>query len=144
MSRERLDHSQNLLKYKMDPQKFHNKNNCWSDECQQLPGNNRNVNPKQKQMDLEHVLQNRNMARGRYPDVNPVNVSKFKETPNVNCNRMGLNEWSRHSHPAMMYRAPAINRFHPLPRDPQRPIFWNFEKNTHLECIDNYVPEYTR
>ncbi len=142
MSREKSCYDTELFNYKCNTNKFHNQHKRWSDDCQQLPGSNASPIAKQTQVDLESILQNRNINRGRYPCVNPVNVAQLKQQPQIYRGNMGLNECSRLSHPAMMYRSMATQRFHPLPRDPQVVIFWNFEKNTHLECIDNYAPKF--
>ena len=94
-------------------------------------------------VNIESILSNRNMTTERSKDngANPVNVTKFSlKHPRI-CNRKFDPMSTKLSYPASDFRELGINRFHDLPKDPQKNIFESFAENTRLSAKDNYIPE---
>lgn len=95
----------------------------------------------QDNIEIESILSNRNVPTSKCKDgkVNKVDLSKFTLQHARICNDFLDPICTSHTNPAANYRGLAINRFHDLPKNPQRNIFYDFAVNTKLEAKDNYV-----
>lgn len=96
--------------------------------------------PSQDLVDVESILQNRNVIASRCKDgkVNDIDVSRFTLQHARICNDFLDPLSTKLTHPQQNYRGMSINRFFNLPRNAQANIFYNFAINTKLEAKDNY------
>jgi hypothetical protein len=145
-----LDESTQPLMYKLDPTQIDNCRSCLSVfgprpmagphsfgvSTPQGP----TTAPSQRLVDVESILQNRNMiaSRARGAEVNDIDVSRFHlRNPRI-CNEF-LDPIASHlTNPPANYRGMAINRFYDIHANPQMNLFWDQQINTQLEAKDNY------
>ena len=98
------------------------------------------VSQAEELVDIDSILSNRNVLKGRdrSSHFNHVDVTKFKlEHPRL-CNNYLNYKSSRLSHPAATYREMAIDRFYNLNKNPQENIFYDFAENTSLTAKDDW------
>ena len=99
--------------------------------------------PSQALVDVESILQNRNMLISKCKDGQTNNIDVFKfPVKNARICDNKLNPQATHlSNPPYNFREIQMNRFETLPQNPQLNIFQPFAVNTQLEAKDNYVPK---
>lgn len=102
--------------------------------------NGQNPAEAQTLTDIDSILSNRNvpLSKCKNGHLNPINVTKFKQTNLCECSNMLDPISSRLTHPAFNYKEAPTSRFYNLNQNPQKAIFWNFAVNTRNEARDNF------
>jgi len=134
---------------KLDTNRIYNKNQCFTayGPISSYMGNGVSTvkgqppAASQQLTDMESILTNRNvlLSKSYKSNLNPINVTKFKNKDLGECTNILDPVSSRLTHPAFNYKEIPISRFYNLNQNPQNVIFWNFEVNTKNEARDNFT-----
>lgn len=146
---DRMTQSTDPLNYRLSINQIYNRDRCLSTfgprnstyGCSTIgdPG----YAVSQNQVDVESILSNRNVkaSRCRTSDmVNPINPITMTPTLAPICDNKLKPAYTKLSHSSKTYRSMGVNRFYDTLIDPQANLYWDRSINTHLQAIDNYVP----
>ncbi len=97
--------------------------------------------PANDLVDVDSICRNLNVkiSKCKRGKLNPVNLTKYKNTDYNLCGNYTHPEYTKLSYPSSNYRDMSVNRFYNLHHDPQEVIFYDMQHNTRLEAKDNYV-----
>jgi|SaaInlStandDraft_4_1057021.scaffolds.fasta_scaffold02336_8 hypothetical protein len=143
--RDNLRESVDPFSYRMDPTQIRNCSGCLSTYG---PRGKFGVSTPQAPyvahsqqsplVDIESKLFGRNGFGDNFKngmeEINMVPTPMCGDYLNQHCSRLTL--------PPSSYRGVSINRFYDLNQNPQKNIFWNFERDTRLEAKDSHVERY--
>lgn len=145
---DRMQESVSPMLYRLNPQQIQNCDACLSTLGPRSSYQGHGVSTvsgaqlatSQTLVDVESILSNRNVLQSKCKDgrVNDVDVTKFKLQHARACNSFLDPVNSLLTNPPQNYRGMSVNRFHDLPANPQRNIFYPFAVNTRLEAKDNH------